>query len=117
MKGLLYILTALAVFGLAFWAYRENYATQEVLSETQRLQRDIGTAQARLAVLKAEWAYLNRPDRLRELAEINFDRLRLLPLRPDQFGHVDEVGFPKSPNIFADGTAVEVSNFEDLQLP
>ena len=44
MRNLMYILTALAVFGLAFWAYRENYATQTVLKQTQRLQRDIGAA-------------------------------------------------------------------------
>ncbi|MGR3804276.1 cell division protein FtsL [Marinibacterium profundimaris] len=120
MKGLLYILTALAVFGLAFWAYRENYATQEVLSETQSLQRQIGSAQARLAVLKAEWAYLNRPDRLRELAEINFDRLGLLPLRPDQFGYVDEVGYPKPASespLFDIDSAVDVSNTKDMQIP
>lgn len=97
MKGLLYVLTALAVFGLAFWAYRENYATQQVLSETERLQRQIGAAQTRLSVLRAEWAYLNRPDRLLELTEINFARLGLLPLRPDQFGRVDEVSYPPPP--------------------
>lgn len=94
MRSVAYVLAAMAVFGLAFWAYRENYATQRVLSETQRLQREIGEAQVRLSVLRAEWAYLNRPDRLAELAEINFDRLGLLPLRPDQFGRIDEVSFP-----------------------
>ena len=111
MRGLLYIVTALAVFGLAFWAYRENYATQKVLSETQRLQRQIGSAQVRLSVLRAEWAYQNRPDRLRELAEINFDRLGLLPLRPDQFGHVDEVTYPKAPDLFDLNKLTDVSNF------
>lgn len=99
MRSLLFVLTALAVFGLAFWAYRENYATQQVLKNTQRLQRDIGEAQVRLSVLHAEWAYLNRPDRLRELAEINYDRLGLLPLRPDQFGRVDQVGYPVEPEL------------------
>jgi hypothetical protein len=94
MKSIAYVLAAMAVFGLAFWAYRENYATQRVLSDTQRLQSEIGDAQLRLSVLRAEWAYLNRPDRLAELAEINFDRLGLLPLRPEQFGRVDEVSFP-----------------------
>lgn len=99
MRSLLYVLTALAVIGLAFWAYRENYATQQVLKETRKLQRDIGDAQVRLNVLHAEWAYLNRPDRLRELAEINFDRLGLLPLRPAQFGRVDEVSYPPDPTV------------------
>lgn len=94
MRGLIYVLTAVTVIGLAFWAYQENYATQQVLKETRQLQRQIGEAQVRLGVLRAEWAYLNRPDRLAELAEINFDRLGLLPLRPDQFGRVDEVSYP-----------------------
>lgn len=97
MKNLLYVLTAVAVVGLAFWAYRENYATQQVLRETRKLQRLIGQAEIRLNVLNAEWAYLNRPDRLRELAVLNYDRLGLLPLRPTQFGRVDEVAFPPPP--------------------
>ena len=99
MKSLLYVATALAVFGLAFWAYQENYATQQVLKETRGLQREIGAAQVRLSVLRAEWAYLNRPDRLIELAELNFERLGLLPLRPDQFGRVDEVTYPVQPAL------------------
>ncbi|MCD9146351.1 cell division protein FtsL [Pseudophaeobacter flagellatus] len=99
MKSLLYVITALAVFGLAFWAYRENYATQQVLKETRGLQRQIGAAQIRLNVLRAEWAYLNRPDRLLELAELNFASLGLLPLRPDQFGRVDEVTYPLQPEL------------------
>jgi hypothetical protein len=95
MRSFLFLLTAVAVIGMAFWAYRENYATQRALSETTRLHTQIGQASARLAVLRAEWAYLNRPDRLRELAEINFDRLGLLPLRPDQFGRIDQVAYPR----------------------
>ena len=93
MRTLLYVLSALAVIGLAFWAYRENYTTQQAIEETEDLQDAIGSARAKLNVLKAEWAYLNRPDRLRELAEINFDRLGLQALRPDQFGRVAEVRF------------------------
>ena len=95
MRGLVFALGACAVIALAFWAYRENYATRQVIAETQQLQRQIGQAQVRLGVLRAEWAYLNRPDRLRELADINYDRLGLLPLRPDQFGRADEVAYPK----------------------
>ncbi len=97
MRAFFYILTAFCVIGLAFWAYRENYLTQAVRDETRQLQGNIGTAQARLSVLRAEWAYLNRPERLRELAVINFDRLGLMPLRADQFGRIDEVAFPPEP--------------------
>ncbi|MCJ7872521.1 cell division protein FtsL [Marinovum sp. 2_MG-2023] len=94
MRSFLYILTSLAVIGLAFWAYHENYRTQEAIEKSAQLQRDIGTARSRLSVLRAEWAYLNRPDRLRDLAELNFDRLGLLPLRPHHFANIDQVTFP-----------------------
>ncbi|MGC1506638.1 MAG: cell division protein FtsL [Sulfitobacter sp.] len=97
MRAVLHILTTIAVIALAFWAYRENYATQQALSEADKLHANIRAAHARLAVLKAEWAYQNRPDRLRDLAEINFERLGLLPLHPDQFGQVDEVTYPPAP--------------------
>ncbi|MCA0961915.1 cell division protein FtsL [Salipiger bermudensis] len=94
MRTLLYVTTFLGLIGLAFWAYRENYETKAALDNVDRLHRNIADARARLAILKAEWAYLNRPDRLRDLAEINFPRLELLPMRPDQFGRVDQVAYP-----------------------
>ncbi len=116
MKGLAYILSALAVFGLALWAYRENYATQQVLKDTSQLQRDIGAAQMRLGILRAEWAYLNRPNRLLELSEINFDRLGLLPLRAQQFGRMDEVAYPPVPGLVITN-AVDVSTLDQEPFP
>jgi len=115
MRTLAYIMTILAVFGLAFWAYRENYATQQVLKETRSLRSNIAAAQVRLSVLRAEWAYLNRPDRLRNLAELNFDSLGLVPLRPDQFGRVDEVSFPPSGLVIEEGVEVSAYGQEDDQ--
>ncbi|MGR3323381.1 MAG: cell division protein FtsL [Pseudooceanicola sp.] len=114
MKGMLYVFSALAVIGLAFWAYRENYETQRVLNETERLQLRIGDARARLAMLRAEWAYLNRPDRLRDLAEINFGSLALLQLRPDQFGRIDQVAFPEPERVVIDN-AIEVSSDGEIE--
>ena len=109
MRSMLYIMSALAVIGLAFWAYNENYRTQESIREVRQLNRDIAGASARLNMLQAEWAYLNRPDRLRDLAGLNFDRLGLLPLMPDGFGRVDQVAYPGLPEIEL-GRAIEVSS-------
>lgn len=94
MRTLLYILSFAALIGLGFWAYQENYRTKQIVDQASRLQQDIADARARLGVLRAEWAYLNRPDRLRELAELNFDPLALLPISPDQFGRSDQVDYP-----------------------
>ncbi|MDA7425333.1 cell division protein FtsL [Thalassococcus lentus] len=99
MRTLLFLLAAMAVIGSGFWAYHENYKTQAELDHADDLRRDITQARERLAILRAEWAYLNRPDRLRDLADLNFERLGLLPLRPDQFGMVDQVIFPEPPKL------------------
>jgi hypothetical protein len=96
MRPVLYVLSFLALIALGFWAYRENYATQAALKEVQAMQRQIVGLREALSVQRAEWAYLNRPDRLRELADINFDRLGLLPMEPGQFGTAAEVAYPQS---------------------
>ena len=119
MRSLAYVLTFLLVIGLAFWAYRENYDTQDSLTEVQQLQQDIGAAREKLGILRAEWAYLNRPDRLRELADQNFERLQLMPLSSTHFGRIDQVAYPalpkNGPSVTLDGT-VELSS-EGAQQP
>ena len=111
MRSVLFVLTACAVIALAFWAYRENYRTQQALDVTEELQRDIRDTRARLSVLRAEWAYLNRPDRLRDLADLNFDSLGLMPMAPAQFGRIDQVAFPLEDDVLLPITdPIEVSN-------
>lgn len=113
MRSVLFVLTACAVIGLAFWAYRENYRTQQALNVTEQLQRDIRDKRARLSVLRAEWAYLNRPDRLRDLADLNFDSLGLMPMAPAQFGRIDQVAYPlEEDGLLEIIDAIDVSNME-----
>ncbi len=104
MRPVLYLLSFLMVLGSAFWAYRENYATQHQLKEIAALQDEIATLHEGIALQRAEWAYLNRPARLRELATLNFDRLGLLPMEPEQFGTSQEVGYPAPPELKISGT-------------
>jgi hypothetical protein len=102
MRSLYIILSAVFVMSLAVWAYRENYTTQEVLRSVSQVQRGIGHQREELAVLRAEWAYLNRPERLRDLADLNFDRLKLLPLLPEQFARVESVAYPQPIDVLSE---------------
>ncbi|MCX8509844.1 MAG: cell division protein FtsL [Rhodobacteraceae bacterium] len=96
MRMFFMTLSAITLVALGFWAYRENYRTQAELAEVRALQQEIGDLRESLSVLNAEWAYLNRPDRLRELASLNFERLGLLPLAPEQFGEVAQIIYPSA---------------------
>ncbi len=95
MKPLFPVVGAGLVLGLAFWAYQQNYATQDTLRRIDDLNQQIAVERGRLAVLRAEWAYLNRPDRLRDLVEMNFDRLRLLELSQASFSPVSALPYPE----------------------
>ncbi len=116
MRSALVILSFLAMLASGFWAYRENYATKEALREAHRLGAAIGRLQEAIAVQRAEWAYLNRPDRLAELVAANFDRLGLLPMLPEQFADTRQLPEP-APEPLAeglDGIATVSAEVEEL---
>jgi len=82
------------VMAFASWAYRVNDRTLDAIGRVADLQRDIRNERETLAVLRAEWAYLNRPDRLLALSEEHFTELRLMPLHPDHFSDPMKVAYP-----------------------
>ncbi|MGB3279010.1 MAG: cell division protein FtsL [Pseudorhodobacter sp.] len=100
MRPFLFIISAMVLMSLAFWAYRENYATQRALKDVSNLNQEIANLREALSQQRAEWAYLNRPSRLRDLAALNFDSLGLLPMEPGQFSRVNQVAFPMPPLAF-----------------
>ena len=97
MKGFLYLCALGLVMLFATWAYQVNYRTKAEMDHVSQLQRDIAAERQALSVLRAEWAYLNRPERLRALVEMNFMELRLMPLHADHFAEIQDVAMPLPP--------------------
>jgi hypothetical protein len=105
VKLLLRLCAIVMVVVCATWAYRVNYATQEAMNRVADLEDAIAAEREALAVLNAEWAYLNRPDRLRALVAENAEVLGLVELTPDHFGDVAMVAYPPEPEAPEDGDA------------
>lgn len=97
MKLVLYLSAAVMVVVCATWAYRVNYATQEAIKRVTELRGEIAAEREAIAVLVAEWEYLNRPDRLMQLVTANAAALGLEELTPSQFGEVANAPFPPDP--------------------
>ena len=108
MRLVLHLSAIVLVVVCATWAYRVNYATQEAMNRVADLRARIAEEQEALAVLHAEWAYLNRPDRLKALVAANAKALGLVELSPDQFGEVASVPFPPEPETENEGDLVAV---------
>lgn len=105
MKLLLRLSAIVMVVICATWAYRVNYATQEAMNRVADLEDAIAAEREAIAVLDAEWAYLNRPDRLRALVAENASVLGLVELTPDHFGDVAMIAYPpepETPEVVAD---------------
>ncbi|MDE0114760.1 MAG: cell division protein FtsL [Albidovulum sp.] len=107
---LAYIVSGMLVFVLAVWAYSENYATRDVYGRIEILETRIADKREELAHLRAEWSYLNRPERLNELVSKFREHLELTELTAERFGGLVELperSFPTSTPGTADrqGTA------------
>jgi cell division protein FtsL len=54
---------------LAIGVYLVKYSVQDVQRNVGTLKSQLASEKESLHLLNAEWSYLNRPDRLRELAD------------------------------------------------
>ena len=113
MKNLLLGCLVVMVMALAFWGYTENYTTKNTLDNITQLNEDIGLANSRLRVLRAEWAYLNRPERLLQLVNANFSDLKLLQLTSDHFARLEQIPYPGQ-DLGLITEPIEATNLERL---
>jgi hypothetical protein len=80
LSNLVWVTLAVVVgFGL----FQLKHQVQELEDEMFRLNRTILAEQQAIHVLKAEWSYINQPQRLQSLASRHLD---LQPMKPTQFG-------------------------------
>jgi hypothetical protein len=113
MRMFLFILCSVVVVGLAFWAYNENYKTQAKLDHIAELRQQISDQREAISVLNAEWAYLNRPDRLRALVDLNFESLELIPLNGDHFGDTRDIQLRPNKQVEVNAP-IEVMNTQEV---
>ncbi|MDC3090307.1 cell division protein FtsL [Paracoccaceae bacterium] len=91
----LFSIVMISTFSLGSWAYKINYESRAASQRVKGLEKSILSAKKELKILKAEWAHLNNPDRLRKLVEYYFLELRLTPINPDDFISFSEIHWDK----------------------
>ena len=78
----------LGLVALAYVIYQVKYETRAFDAEIASLTKKIDEERDAIAVLRAEWSLLNRPERIERLAK---KYLKLAPAKPFQLVTVDTV--------------------------
>lgn len=82
------ICLVLGLVALAYVIYQVKYQSRGLDGEIASLGKRIDEERDALAVLRAEWSLLNRPERIERLAQ---KYLKLAPAKPSQLVTVDTV--------------------------
>lgn len=92
----------------AFGVYLVKYAVQDMHRQVAALRVELDREQESLHLLNAEWAYLNRPERLRNIAEKHlelapFDTRKMLSIEALPILAQEEKDYPSArerPKLF-----------------
>lgn len=82
------ICLVLGLVALAYVIYQMKYESRALDAEIATLAKQIDDERDAIAVLRAEWSLLNRPERIERLAQ---KYLKLAPAKPAQLVTVDSV--------------------------
>lgn len=75
MRRLLHILAIAALIGSALYSYRIKYDTLYLSEQVAKLKSRLQREKEAIAVLRAEWQFVNRPDRVQTLADKHLPEL------------------------------------------
>lgn len=100
MLRLLNIIAILALVGTAVYAYTIKYQTSYRAEQIAKTKLEIKSEREAVAVLRAEWSFMTRPERLQQLADKYLVDLKQLEIRqivsaqslPDRAARVDSIG-------------------------
>ena len=103
MIKLLHLVAIGALVSSAFYAYTIKYETTLEAEQLQKIRMKAQRERDAIAVLKAEWQFLNRPDRLQALADRHLD---LQPFSVTQVVRMSDVP-NRGPKVDAIGRKLE----------
>jgi cell division protein FtsL len=84
------VLGTLILVVLAFAVFQVERHVQSLRAELEEINRQLVADSEQIHVLEAEWAYLNQPSRLREVAQ---NHLKLSVVGVDQIGIVEQINY------------------------
>lgn len=88
MIRLLHIIAITALIASAVYAYSVKYETLYYVEQVAKLKAQVQRERDIIAVLRAEWQYLDRPDRLQEAADQHLD---LQPMKIQQLARLSDL--------------------------
>ena len=100
MLRFLNLIAIVALIGSAVYAYTIKYQTSYRAEQIAKTKIEIKTESDAIAVLRAEWAYMTRPERLQQLADQYLVDVKPLEVKqlvsaqalPDKAAHSDMIG-------------------------
>lgn len=88
MIKFLHCVAIAALVSSALYAYSIKYGTTLEAAQLQKVRAQAQREREMIAVLRAEWAFLNRPDRVQDLADRHLD---LTPVKTHQIVRFSDI--------------------------
>jgi cell division protein FtsL len=99
MLRYLNVLAIAGLIGSAVYAYSIKYETMLFAEQIVKARQDIASEHDKIEMLRAEWAYLTRPERIQALADqhldlqqLSLDQIVKVTDLPDRAPKVDGIG-------------------------